>query len=203
MTTRHLPFPAPLGTLRASATAEGIVGLWFTSGGADEDPAPGTAEVQLSDSGPPAARDDLSDLADPAALSHLDQLEAELRAYVEGRLRTFTVPLRPSGTAFQRQVWEALATIPYGRSRSYAALTEQLGYPITAARALGQANGQNPIAILIPCHRVVQRGGALGGYGGGLERKAWLLAHERRHAPPDDQPADPAETWSGQLRLGM
>lgn len=203
MTTRHLPFPAPLGTLRATATAEGIVGLWFTSGGADEDPAPGTAEVQFSDSGPPVAGDDRTDQADPAALRHLDQLEAELRAYVEGRLQTFTMPLRPSGTAFQRQVWEALATIPYGRSCSYAALTEQLGYPITAARALGQANGQNPIAILIPCHRVVQRGGGLGGYGGGLERKAWLLAHERRHAQPDDQPADPAETWSGQLRLGM
>lgn len=197
-TTRHLPFPAPLGTLRATATAEGIVGLWF-AGETDEDPGRGTAEAQLPEPGPPAAR---ADRTDPAALGHLDQLEAELRAYVEGRLRSFTVPLRPTGTAFQRQVWEALATIPYGRTCSYAALTEQLGYPITSARALGQANGQNPIAILIPCHRVVQRGGGLGGYGGGLERKAWLLAHERRHAPADG-PMDPAETWSGQLRLGM
>jgi O-6-methylguanine DNA methyltransferase len=198
-TTRHLPFPAPLGTLRASATTEGIVGLWFTDGVTD-------GSSRASDRVPPSAVAPLPDrdlAADPAALRHLDQLEAELRAYVEGRLQTFTVPLRPSGTAFQRQVWEALATIPYGCSCSYAALTEQLGYPIAAARALGQANGQNPIAILIPCHRVVQRGGGLGGYGGGLERKAWLLAHERRHAQPDDQPADPAETWSGQLRLGM
>lgn len=194
-TTRHLPFPAPLGTLRATATAEGIVGLWFTSG-ADEDPARGTENALVQDPTPPITS------ADPAALRHLDQLEAELRAYVEGRLRSFTVPLRPTGTAFQRQVWEALATIPYGRTCSYAALTEQLGYPITSARALGQANGQNPIAILIPCHRVVQRGGGLGGYGGGLERKAWLLAHERRHVPADG-PMDPAETWSGQLRLGM
>lgn len=198
MTTRHLPFPAPLGTLRATATEDGIVGLWFADSVID-------GSSRASDRIPPSAAVPLPDRdldADPAALSHLDQLEAELRAYVEGRLQTFTVPLRPSGTAFQRQVWEALATIPYGCSCSYAALTEQLGYPITAARALGQANGQNPIAILIPCHRVVQRGGGLGGYGGGLERKAWLLAHERRHAPPDDQPADPAETWSGQLRLG-
>lgn len=198
-TTRHLAFPAPLGTLRATATAEGIVGLWFADTVID-------GSSRASDRIPPSAVAPLPDrdlAADPAALSHLDQLEAELRAYVEGRLQTFTVPLRPSGTAFQRQVWEALATIPYGRSCSYAALTEQLGYPITAARALGQANGQNPIAILIPCHRVVQRGGGLGGYGGGLERKAWLLAHERRHAPENEGPMDPAETWSGQLRLGM
>jgi O-6-methylguanine DNA methyltransferase len=198
-TTRLLPFPAPIGSLRASATTEGIVGLWFTDGVTDgSSRAPDS--VPPFSSIPPPDRDLTADLA---ALHHLEQLDAELNAYLEGRLHRFTVPLRPSGSPFQRQVWEALLTVPYGRTCSYAALTEQLGFPSTSARALGQANGQNPIAILIPCHRVVQRGGGLGGYGGGLERKAWLLAHERRHAPPDDQPADPAETWSGQLRLGM
>lgn len=189
---------SPLGPLRATAGAAGIVALAFARGLEAEE----IEEAQRAETSDTIGLDRAGEVAGRA---HLDQLEAELAAYLAGQLQAFTVPLQPAGTAFQQRVWTALAQLPYGRTCSYAALTAALGLPPGAARAVGQANGQNPIAILIPCHRVVQRGGGLGGYGGGLERKAWLLAHERQYAPDKGASAggtDPAETWSGQLRLG-
>jgi methylated-DNA-[protein]-cysteine S-methyltransferase len=108
----------------------------------------------------------------------------QLTAYFEGRLQTFDVPLAPVGTPFQLRVWEALREIPYGATTSYGAIAERIGRP-TAARAVGLANGRNPISIIVPCHRVVGANGALVGYGGGLPRKQHLLALER--ATPADR----------------
>ena len=107
----------------------------------------------------------------------LRQCEEELTAYFAGTLRTFSVPLQPVGTPFQLSVWEALRQIPYGETRTYAQIAEAIGNP-KACRAVGMANNRNPISILIPCHRVIGAGGALVGYGGGLEVKKFLLALE-------------------------
>jgi methylated-DNA-[protein]-cysteine S-methyltransferase len=101
----------------------------------------------------------------------------QLDAYFSGRLKRFEVPLRLHGTAFQKRVWAALAAIPFGVAMSYRAVAEALGNP-KATRAVGLANGKNPISIIVPCHRVVSADGSLNGYAGGLEMKRWLLQHE-------------------------
>lgn len=106
----------------------------------------------------------------------------QLAAYFAGDLQTFDVPLDPRGTPFQQEVWTALRRIPYGTTTSYGALALELGRPLGAARAIGLANGRNPLSILVPCHRVVGSAGTLVGYGGGIPRKQWLLAHEARVA---------------------
>lgn len=98
----------------------------------------------------------------------------QLTEYFAGERRTFDLPLAPDGTAFQRQVWAALAAIPYGGTTSYAAVAEAIGHR-GSARAVGAANGANPIAIVVPCHRVVGSDGSLTGYAGGMERKEFLL----------------------------
>lgn len=101
----------------------------------------------------------------------------ELSAYFAGERPRFQTPLRLRGTAFQRTVWETLRQIPYGQTVSYGSLALTIGRP-TGARAVGMAVGQNPVSIIVPCHRVIGKDGSLTGYGGGLERKAWLLRHE-------------------------
>lgn len=106
----------------------------------------------------------------------------QLRAYFAGELESFALPLAGEGTDFQKSVWAALTTIPYGETRSYADIAAQIGKP-GAARAVGLANGSNPISIIVPCHRVIGANGTLTGYGGGLERKRWLLEHEGALAP--------------------
>jgi len=108
---------------------------------------------------------------------------SELRAYFAGRLRRFDLALKPEGTEFERQVWSALTEIPYGRTISYGELAARIGRP-TASRAVGLANGRNPLPIVIPCHRVIGANGALTGYGGGLETKRWLLSLEGAPATP-------------------
>jgi methylated-DNA-[protein]-cysteine S-methyltransferase len=102
----------------------------------------------------------------------------ELAEYFRGERRTFSLPLAPCGTTFQRRVWDALREIPYGETRSYAFLAAHVGRP-KAARAVGAANGANPFAIVVPCHRVIGSDGTLTGYAGGLGIKNWLLEHER------------------------
>ncbi|MET9219829.1 methylated-DNA--[protein]-cysteine S-methyltransferase [Streptomyces sp. NPDC088197] len=102
---------------------------------------------------------------------------AQLDAYFAGELTRFDLPLAMSGTPFQQRVWSALRDIPYGETVSYGELAAILGHP-TASRAVGLANGRNPIGVIVPCHRVVGAGGDLTGYGGGLPRKRWLLAME-------------------------
>jgi methylated-DNA-[protein]-cysteine S-methyltransferase len=101
----------------------------------------------------------------------------QLDAYFAGELEEFDLPLAPRGTSFQRRVWDELTRIPFGETISYSELAHRLGDP-RLVRAVGVANGRNPIAIVIPCHRVIGADGSLVGYGGGLERKRWLLDHE-------------------------
>jgi methylated-DNA-[protein]-cysteine S-methyltransferase len=102
----------------------------------------------------------------------------QLGAYFDGRLRTFSLPLAPVGTAFQTEVWRTLGTIPYGQTWTYTELAERIGRP-AAVRAVGAANGRNPIPIIIPCHRVIGSSGKLVGFGGGLETKRALLGLEQ------------------------
>ncbi|MDR3619773.1 MAG: methylated-DNA--[protein]-cysteine S-methyltransferase [Paludisphaera borealis] len=109
--------------------------------------------------------------------SILDAARSQLEAYFDGRSQDFNLPMEPDGTPFQRRVWEELGKIPYSETISYAELARRVGKP-SAARAVGGANGRNPISVIVPCHRVIAADGTLGGYGGGLDRKLWLLQHE-------------------------
>jgi methylated-DNA-[protein]-cysteine S-methyltransferase len=109
----------------------------------------------------------------------LVEAERQLAEYFAGRRQRFALPLDPSGTTFQRDVWDALQTIPFGETRSYAQIAKQIGQP-RAVRAVGAANGRNPLSIVVPCHRVVGSTGALTGFAGGLAVKARLLALEGR-----------------------
>jgi AraC family transcriptional regulator of adaptative response/methylated-DNA-[protein]-cysteine methyltransferase len=155
--------PSPIGALSAAATDEGICLLEF---GPRTDGAIGELSKHFRR------------VVLPGDHRLLDRLRDELTAYFAGQLRTFTVPLITLGTTFQRSVWDALRTIPYGVTCSYADIAQQVGSR-AAVRAVGQANGRNRIAIVIPCHRVVNSGGRLGGYGGGLWRKQFLLDLEK------------------------
>lgn len=117
-------------------------------------------------------------VADPKPFAEVIR---QLNAYFAGELREFDLPLAPAGTDWQRRVWAGLTTIPYGETASYGQLAEELGRP-TASRAVGMANGRNPISIIVPCHRVIGADGTLTGYAGGLERKEFLLGLETRVA---------------------
>jgi AraC family transcriptional regulator, regulatory protein of adaptative response / methylated-DNA-[protein]-cysteine methyltransferase len=113
----------------------------------------------------------------------LAQTRDELREYFEGTRRQFTMPLNRHGSGFQLKAWDALCNIPYGQTRSYSDMAREVGSP-AAVRAIGRVNGQNRIAIVVPCHRVIRSDGSLCGYGGGRWRKQWLLDHERQAASP-------------------
>ena len=156
---------SPVGPLVAGATAEGVCLLEFA-----DRPA---FDRQLS-----VLRKRLGTTMVPGDNEHIDHLADELSQYFSGTLTKFTVTLVVPGTAFQRAVWERLMQIPFGSTLSYGELARDLGRP-GAQRAVGRANGDNRIAIVIPCHRVVQSNGELRGYGGGLWRKKFLLDHER------------------------
>ncbi|HTW65485.1 MAG TPA: methylated-DNA--[protein]-cysteine S-methyltransferase [Bryobacteraceae bacterium] len=147
---------SPLGKLLLVADEEGLIELAFGQGRT----AP-VVDALWKKHGAP--------LREPAR---------QLRAFFAGELHDFDVPLKPSGTAFQQGVWRALCEIPYGETISYGELARRIGNP-SASRAVGLANGANPIAIVIPCHRVIGSNGKLTGYGGGLENKRWLLDFER------------------------
>jgi AraC family transcriptional regulator, regulatory protein of adaptative response / methylated-DNA-[protein]-cysteine methyltransferase len=116
----------------------------------------------------------------PGTHRYLEQIGSELTAYFSGRTLHFATPVKLDGSPFQREVWEALRAIAPGATRSYAEIAATIGRR-TAVRAVGRANGDNKLAIIIPCHRVIGADGTLTGYGGGLWRKAWLLEHERTH----------------------
>jgi AraC family transcriptional regulator of adaptative response/methylated-DNA-[protein]-cysteine methyltransferase len=117
----------------------------------------------------------------PGSSAPLTSIENELKLYFEGHLRHFKTPLHLLGSPFQKLVWDELQRIPYGETRSYQAQAEALGKP-SAARAVANANGANQIAIVIPCHRIINTNGELGGYGGGIHRKQWLIKHEKQGA---------------------
>src|SRR5262245_55069064 len=153
---------SPVGPLLAGATEEGVCLLEFTDRRA--------LEAQFA-----ALRKSCHRPIVPGTNDHLIQLKDELKHYFAGELREFRVPLEYRGTPFQQAVWKQLRQIPYGETRSYEAIARAVGFP-NAQRAVGRANGQNRIAIVIPCHRVVNKDGRLGGYGGGLWRKQLLLA---------------------------
>ncbi|MBD0305950.1 MAG: methylated-DNA--[protein]-cysteine S-methyltransferase [Nitrospiraceae bacterium] len=156
---------SPLGPLVAGATAEGVCLLEFSDRR--------MLEAQFA-----AVRKLFDAPVIPGSNEYLDLLQVELATYFAGSLRSFSVPLTYPGTPFQQRVWEQLLAIPYGETRSYQELAVAVGEP-KAVRAVGRANGLNRISILIPCHRVVNKDGALGGYGGGLRRKQYLLDLER------------------------
>ncbi len=151
MTIHSAHHPSPLGDLLLLAGDDGrLRGLYLPDG-----PPP-------SASGPDA----------PFAAAH-----EQLDAYFAGELEAFDLALAPEGTPFQLRVWEELTRIPFGETISYSQLAERIG-DRRAVRAVGLANGRNPISIVVPCHRVIGADGSLVGYGGGLERKRWLLEHE-------------------------
>jgi AraC family transcriptional regulator of adaptative response/methylated-DNA-[protein]-cysteine methyltransferase len=156
---------SPLGPLVAAATEQGICLLEFT----DRLRLP--AQIQSV-----RARFDCAVV--PGESPHLDRLRDELHGYFSGKRQTFSLPLAAPGTPFQERVWAELLRIPFGETRSYEDLARAVGSP-GAQRAVGRANGLNRIAILIPCHRVINKSGKLGGYGGLLWRKEALLHLER------------------------
>lgn len=162
---------SPLGPLVAGATAAGICLLEFTDRR--------MLEAQFD-----AMRKRFDAPVVPGCNTHLEKLEEELESYFAGSLQEFTVPLIYPGTPFQRRVWDQLLAIPYGATRSYQHIAAATGDP-KAVRAVGRANGMNRIAIVIPCHRVVNKDGRLGGYGGGLRRKQFLLDLERTYGTPN------------------
>jgi methylated-DNA-[protein]-cysteine S-methyltransferase len=108
----------------------------------------------------------------------LQKCATELEEYFSGKRKSFDLPLQPNGTSFQRHVWDELLKIPYGKTISYLKLAQQLGDE-KSIRAVASANGRNPIVVIIPCHRVIGSHGEMVGYGGGIKRKEWLLAHEK------------------------
>ncbi|MCU1659325.1 MAG: cysteine methyltransferase [Pseudonocardiales bacterium] len=156
---RYTFIPSPLGDLLTVRDEVGITGLYLPTG-----KHPVTVR-------PEWMRDD----------GAFADIRTQLAEYFAGTRRDFDMPLHAAGTAFQKLVWTALVDIPYGETTSYGKTAAAVGVP-DAARAVGLANGQNPISIIVPCHRVVGANGSLTGYGGGLDAKRWLLTHEASHA---------------------
>ncbi len=117
----------------------------------------------------------------PGRTSVTEKVASQIRAYFEGNLQKFDLPIVTTGTEFQKQVWQALIDIPYGQTRSYAQLAERIGNE-KAVRAVASSNARNGLAIIIPCHRVINKSGGLGGYAGGLDKKSWLLDHEKTNS---------------------
>lgn len=153
----HTTLPSPVGPITIVASPTAVVA------------------IHLGDASPIAGSraDDDHPIVAAAA--------AQLGEYFAGTRRAFTLPLAGDGTAFQRDVWQALCAIPFGATCGYGELATRLGRP-SAARAVGAANGRNPIAIVVPCHRVIGKDGTLTGYAGGVAIKQWLLDHEARLA---------------------
>lgn len=153
MTLTHTIIDSPVGPLALTAGSQGLTDLRFS----DQPPPPGDGSA--------------------AGAAHLTAAVAQLREYFAGERRAFDLGLSPVGTDFQREVWRALRGIPFGETRTYAEIAVGIARP-KAVRAVGAANGKNPIPIIVPCHRVIGADGALTGFGGGLDVKEALLRHE-------------------------
>lgn len=149
-------FESPVGPLLLVSDREALIGLHFS--GNRKESAAGGSDCRR----------------DPARFWAIREQLAE---YFAGRRTCFDIALSPRGTPFQQRVWSELRKIPFGQTISYGELARRIGQP-AAPRAVGRANGQNPIAVIVPCHRVIGANGTLTGFGGGLERKQWLLEHE-------------------------
>jgi AraC family transcriptional regulator of adaptative response/methylated-DNA-[protein]-cysteine methyltransferase len=158
-------FETPLGEMLAAASQDALVFLEFTN--------PERLERQL-----PRLRKSSGAELLPELTEVLMRTQQELTAYFAGMRQRFTLKLAPFGTPFQQRVWQILQDIPFGATRTYGQQADTFGDRL-AIRAVAKANGDNPIAIIIPCHRVIGADGKLTGYGGGLWRKQWLLDHER------------------------
>lgn len=158
MTLAFTEFTSPVGELTLVASDRGLVAILWP----DDDPD----RVKLEER--------QRDPSQPILVMAADQLTD----YFTGNRHIFDLPLDMRGTDFQQQVWRALLTIPFGETRSYGQLAAEIGRP-TASRAVGAANGRNPLSIVAPCHRVIGGTGALTGFAGGMETKLWLLEHER------------------------
>ena len=148
---------SPLGPILLVSDGAALTGFYFVG----QKYAPATIDLWKREPGLKLFRD----------------AEAQIAAYLSGSLRTFDVPIRFEGTPFQLRVWQAIGAIPFGTTLSYSALAESIGSP-SSMRAVGAATGRNPISLIVPCHRVVGRNGALTGYAGGLDRKQVLLDFE-------------------------
>jgi methylated-DNA-[protein]-cysteine S-methyltransferase len=151
---------SPIGELLLTGDGDALTGVWFPD------------DRQTTTPDPSWRRDD----------GVFGEVTRQLTGYFGAELTEFQLPLKAHGTPFQLRVWEALRKIPYGVTTSYGKLAAELGDP-RATRAVGLANGRNPIPIIIPCHRVIGADGSLTGYGGGMQRKQWLLALEGRALP--------------------
>ena len=158
---------SPVGRLTLVGTGEGLAGILW------ENDRPGRVRLNI----------EAEDNEHPV----LVEAERQLGEYFAGARTVFTVRLDLSGTAFQRTVWTALLSIPFGETRSYGQIARQIGSP-GAVRAVGAANGRNPVSILAPCHRVIGSTGRLTGFAGGLDAKAWLLALERAETVQQREP---------------
>ena len=157
----HKVMDSPVGKLTLVATDEGLAGILW------EKEWPNRVQLSIG-----ALNDSHPVLVDA---------ERQLEEYFAGQRKEFALPLDVAGTSFQRKVWNALRTIPFGETRSYGEIAKQVGSP-GAMRAVGAANGRNPVSIVVPCHRVIGSTGKLTGFGGGLEAKAYLLALEGKNA---------------------
>ncbi len=165
MRTIFIRFRSPLGELVLTASDTALTGVQFPT----SRHGPPLHEVERRAGG--------EDDGHGPASALLARARHQLDEYFARTRTTFDLPLDPPGTTFQQQVWDLLRTIPYGTTTSYGELARRLGDP-RATRAVGAANGKNPIPIIVPCHRVVGARGELTGFGGGLDRKRWLLEHE-------------------------
>ncbi|HEV8263788.1 MAG TPA: methylated-DNA--[protein]-cysteine S-methyltransferase [Gemmatimonadales bacterium] len=153
MSTTYTRLPTPIGELLLTASASALTGVYFP-------PFEARADWSQDDNEPVLVR-----------------TRRQLTEYFAGTRTSFDLRLEAAGSAFERRVWDALRKIPYGATTSYSELARRLG-DVKATRAVGAANGKNPIPIIVPCHRVVGARGELTGFGGGLDRKRWLLEHE-------------------------
>ena len=156
----------PVGPLFVGGSDEGVHRIDFVSERRDEPSIVAMLEREAS----------MAPVRDAEAAA---EATTQLREYFDGRREQFDLPLAARGTQFQRRVWAELRTIAHGHTISYGEIADAIGQP-TASRAVGAANGRNPISIVVPCHRVIGSTGALTGYGGGMDRKRWLLNHEAR-----------------------
>ncbi|MEZ9158020.1 methylated-DNA--[protein]-cysteine S-methyltransferase [Vibrio lentus] len=157
MANRFTYYESPLGTVTLQANDEGLLGLWF--------------EIYTTKPEELGVRDD--------GFPIFELVTDQLNRYFSGEVIQFSVPIAAKGTPFQQSVWQALTMIPYGETWSYAQLADAIGNP-KAVRAVGLANGKNPVSVIVPCHRVIGKNGKLTGYAGGVDRKQRLLAIEGR-----------------------
>jgi methylated-DNA-[protein]-cysteine S-methyltransferase len=168
-----LVIPSPVGPMQAFASDRGVRAIVFS----DSDPARNgvSGNITTGKSVPDTHR------------IMLDAVRVQLTEYFAGSRKTFDLPLDPLGTEFQQQAWRALSEIPFGQTRSYAEQARAIGRP-SAVRAIGAANGRNPLTIVVPCHRVIGTNGMLTGFAGGLHRKRALLEHEGVLRPDAELP---------------